>query len=46
MCQSIEWITRKDKQTAIQVIKSDEQNDMQSDTAWMLMKVTIPETKV
>lgn len=46
VCQSIEWITRKDKQTAIQVIKSDEQNDMQSDTAWMLMKVTIPETKV
>ena len=46
MCQSIEWITRKDKQTAIQVIKSDEQNDMQPDTAWMLMKVTIPETKV
>ena len=46
MCQSIQWITMEDKQTAIQVIKSGEPNIMQSDTDWMLMKVTIPEIRV
>ena len=44
MCQSIQWTTMEDKQTAIQVIKSGEPNIMQSD--WMLMKVTIPEIRV